>query len=316
LALEWHSSAGSIAREREIIASEIQLYQDDAEWLGFNSALRSLYGDHIIAREIAGSTAGLEAISESLLAAWHRAFYKPANMGLFLCGDFDHNEVLQISAQALERHAMGAVAPLFNGAVSHPVVLEQAQRIEVSLPISNPQIYLPYADVRPAAEGVDLLRREVALELLLDIMLGPASAAFEDWYQRGLILGDSFASEVYAERSYCFCLIIAETFDPQGLAEEIGRVFAEMRESGEWESDLGRAQRKAYGQIVRSFESVENCVSLMQAATSCGAHPSDYIAVCQSISADDLADGLRYCLRPFAGGRVFINPREQMRVST
>ncbi len=313
LALDWHTSEESIAREREIIASEILLYRDDAEWVGFNTALRSLYGDHSIAREIAGTIEGLQAISAPLLEAWHRAFYNPANMGLFLCGDFDPDEVLQVSARAITRHTVGAATP--QTSATGPVALERAQHFAVTLPISNPQIFLPYADVRPYVDGVELLRREVALELLLDIVIGPASAAFEDWYKRGLILGHSFAGEIYAERPYCFCLIFAETPDPQGLAGEVDRIFAQMEESGEWEADLIRAQRKAYGQMVRGFESVENCVSLMQAATSCGAHPSDYIEVCQSVVADDLADGLRHCLRPFSGGRVLINPREQMRVS-
>ena len=72
---------------KEIIASEIGLYGDDPEWVGYYSSLSKAYGNHPIAWEIAGD--------HSLLLKNHRHGF-PEEMasnllsslqyGLFCCG--------------------------------------------------------------------------------------------------------------------------------------------------------------------------------------------------------------------------------------
>ena len=56
-----------LAREREIIASEIGLYGDDPEWVGYYSGLSNAYGNHPIAWEIAGDHSLLETFDTGFL---------------------------------------------------------------------------------------------------------------------------------------------------------------------------------------------------------------------------------------------------------
>jgi predicted Zn-dependent peptidase len=309
---DFWTSAG-IAKERDVITSEIHLYQDDADWGGYKAALHCAYGEHEISAEIAGREEDLAVIDENTLRSWHQAYYRPENMNLFLSGDIEIDAIVETCEQAIARHFISSEAISVPVLATVPILPTVKRGIVREFPISHSQLFVVYADRRVEREGRPLLERELALELLLDIAFGPASAAYSEWYERGLISGDSFSADVYTERLFSFCMLSAETPDPQLLSEEIDRVLGDMAVSGQWQQDLSRAKRKAYGQIVRSFESVENCVALMQSAVSCGAHPFDYVKICESLSNEGIESCLQDCLRPGGGGVVYIYPHEEIR---
>jgi predicted Zn-dependent peptidase len=302
-----------IDKERDVITSEIHLYQDDAEWGGFTTALCSAYGPHPIAAEIAGSVADVARIDEAVLGAWHRVYYRPENMNLFLSGDIAVDAIVETCERAIGKFAAPvADQPAYPFDPVSALAKPQGP-IERKYPVSHPQLYMVFADRRPPCQGRELLARELALELLLDIAFGPASIAYTQWYESGLIGGDSFGAEVYAERSFRFCMLTSETPNPELLASEIDRVLGEMALSSQWQQELPRAKRKAYGQLVRSFENAENCVELMQAAVHCGAHPFDYIALCDALDVREIESCLQGCLQAGGAGMAFIYPSDEMR---
>lgn len=302
-----------IDKERDVITSEIHLYQDDAEWGGFTAALRSAYGAHPIAAEIAGSVADVARIDEAVLRDWHRVYYRPENINLFLSGDIAVDAIVETCERAIDKFAVPqADQPAYPFDPVSALAKPQGPIVH-NYPVSHPQLYMAFADRRPPCQGRELLVRELALEMLLDIAFGPASIAYTQWYESGLIGGDSFGAEVYAERSFRFCMITSETPNPELLASEIDRVLGEMVVSSHWQQELPRAKRKAYGQLVRSFENAENCVELMQAAVHCGAHPFDYIALCDALDIREIESCLLGCLRAGGAGMAFIYPRDEMR---
>lgn len=302
-----------IDKEREIITSEIHLYQDDAEWGGFTAALRCAYGQHAISDEIAGSIDDLALIDATALGAWHRAYYRPENMNLFLSGDTDIESLIKTADQAIKRWETAPSGLSVPALEPVPVISDPQGPIVRHFSVSHPQLFMVYADRGPACEGRDLLARELALELVLDIAFGPASSAYSQWYESGLIDGDSFNAEVYTERSFRFCMLSCETPAPELLAAGIDRVLGEMAVSKQWQEELPRAKRKAYGQLVRSFESAENCVELMQTAVECGAHPFEYISVCEELGDEEIESCLRGCLQTGRAGMAYIYPSDEMR---
>ncbi len=313
LVLNDYWSQTVIDRERDVITSEINLYQDDVEWGGFKAALHSAYGEHAIAAEIAGSVDDLESIDKSILRAWHRAYYRPENMNLFLSGDIEIEAMVETCDRAIEKYAQPASALPLASLVPVSALPTPQGPIECQFSVSHPQLFMVYADRRTGREGRDLLARELALELVLDIAFGPASIAYSQWYESGLISGDSFSVEVYSERSFSFCMLSCDTPDPHLLASEVDRVLGEMAASKQWQQELPRAKRKAYGQLVRSYETAEDCVELMQTAVSCGAHPFDYIAVGDSLGIKEIESCLQDCLQAGRGGRAYIYPNDEMR---
>ncbi len=295
LALDLHILPVGVAQEREIIDRELQISCDDPEWVGFLRGLEGLYRNEPLAWDMAGTRESIGQIDADALTRCHEVFYRPEYMGLYLCGDFD----VEATCAAVE-----STLPKYNrprsawDRVERPVALPAPQPLgALALPVSRPYTLLFFGDDKAGRSGRDLLLRELALELALDIALGPASNFFAAHYEDGLIDGDAFGAEVYAEPTFCFCTVGGYTQQSERLCEEIGAALAGLDECAV-AADLGRAQRKAYGLLLRAWEQAEDVADLLCSAAVSGAAPSVYFDVREQIAVGDILEVLESCLSP------------------
>ena len=295
LALDLHIRPAGVAQERAIIERELQTSGDDPEWSGFLQGLAGLYRDGPLAWDMAGTRASLEQIDAAVLTRCHEVFYRPEYMGLYLCGDFDVEATCAVVEAALLKYSRPRSAW---GRVERPVVLSAPQPLEaLVLPVSRPYTLLLFGDSQAGRAGRDLLLRELALELALDIALGPASDFFAAHYEDGLIDGDAFGAEVYAEPTFCFCAVGGYTQQSERLGEEIGAALAGLNERVV-AADLARAKRKAYGLLLRAWEQAEDVADLLCSAAASQATPSVYFDVHEQIAVGDILEVLESCLSP------------------
>lgn len=295
LALDLHIQPAGVAQERAIIDRELQTSGDDPEWSGFLQGLAGLYRDGPLAWDMAGTQASLEQIDAAVLTRCHEVFYRPEYMGLYLCGDFDVEATCAVVEAALLKYSRPCSAW---GRVERPVVLPQPQPLEaLVLPVSRPYTLLLFGDSQAGRAGRDLLLRELALELALDIALGPASDFFAAHYEDGLIDGDAFGAEVYAEPTFCFCAVGGYTQQSERLGEEIGAALAGLDERVV-AADLARAKRKAYGLLLRAWEQAEDVADLLCSAAASQATPSLYFDVHEQVAVGDILEVLESCLSP------------------
>ena len=295
LALGLYIQSASVAQEREIIERELQTSCDDPEWIGFLHGLGGLYGDGPLAWDMAGTRESLGQIDSAVLTRCHEVFYRPEYMGLYLCGDFDVEATCAVVEASLLKYGRSRSAW---GRVERPVVLPVPQPLEpLALPVSRPYTLLFFGDVEAGRSGRDLLLRELALELALDIALGPASDFFAAHYEDGLIDGDAFGAEVYAEPTFCFCAVGGYTQQSERLREEIGAALAGLDERVV-AADLARAKRKAYGLLLRAWEQAEDVADLLCSVAASKAAPSVYFAVHEQIGVGDILEVLDSCLSP------------------
>ena len=178
------------------------------------------------------------------------------------------------------------------------------------MPIHQAQICLGFKDQRAALQGKDLLRRELASELALDILFGPSGSFYTRYYENGLIDVESFGTEVYAEPEFSFCVIGGDAPQPEVLEQAL---LARIHEAGKGDlvkSDFLRAKRKAYGHLIQQFDQVENCAAQMHSAVSRGAQPFDFLAAYEELSAGDVSDCLETWLDPTSYAVSLIKPME------
>ena len=278
----------SLEGEKAIIASEISLYQDDPDWVGYFGSIHSAYGNHPVAWDIAGDYSLLETIDMGLLKSWHQTFYRPSNATLFVSGDFEAQGLLEVCDTALvERFSNSSYCGGTDvGVLSEwpPCLQTRSNSVRIELPVSNEKVFITFPDLINAMQKRDV-RRELAFELSLDMALGPTSDAYVDMYEKGLIVGDSFAADVFMESTCGFLLITAETSDPQALTCHTICALSNSLAGAELDGNFERAKKKMYGQLVRSFETPETCVDIMNAAWQLGApSPFDYVEALQELT--------------------------------
>jgi len=293
LALDLQVRPAGVAQEREIIDHELQISCDDPEWIGFLHGLEGLYQQG--PWDMAGTRESIRQIDEATLTRCHEVFYRPEYMGLYWCGDFDVEAAYAVVESALLQYRRSRSTW---ERVERPVIFPTPQPLRaLALPVSRPYTLLFFGDAEAGRSGRDLLLRELALELALDIALGPASDFFAAHYEDGLIDGDAFAAEVYAEPTFCFCTVGGYTQQSERLGEEIGAALAGLDERTV-AADLGRAKRKAYGLLLRAWEQAEDVADMLCSAAASGAAPSVYFDVHEQIGVGDILEVLESCLSP------------------
>ena len=83
----------NVEKERGIISQEIKMYQDSPEWKMLINLLESLYHNHPVKIDIAGSVESIQKITPEILYKCYDAFYNLNNMAICLVGDIDPERI-------------------------------------------------------------------------------------------------------------------------------------------------------------------------------------------------------------------------------
>jgi len=122
-----------VAKEQGIIGQEIKMYNDDPDWMVFFLMLRSLYRDHPIRQDIAGSVESIRLITPEVLSQCHRVFYRPGNMALVLSGCLDPEEVSRIVHDCAARYCGSISAEHGVGQYKRDEILRYKSPLEMEL---------------------------------------------------------------------------------------------------------------------------------------------------------------------------------------
>ena len=86
----------NVKKERDIIKEELNMYNDDPYTKLSRINLEAIFKNHNIRIDIGGTTKTIQNITKEDLLKCYNAFYKPENMYLFVSGDFNKEEVLEV----------------------------------------------------------------------------------------------------------------------------------------------------------------------------------------------------------------------------
>lgn len=92
LVAEPYFTDQNVASEKPIIQQELSSYQADPEWKLERTLLEQMFGDSLLAKDIAGSHDSLQAMTKDTLLACYQQGYQPAHMNYVCCGDFSEKE--------------------------------------------------------------------------------------------------------------------------------------------------------------------------------------------------------------------------------
>lgn len=312
LVFDAELSADAIARERDIITKEIELYGDNLDWVSYFATMRALYPDEVLAVDMAGNVESVSRIDSALLRACHHCWYRPTQMTLFLAGDFVSSQLLEaISHRLSSRHdpAEAILEPLPRASLRHPLPCYGRERC--SLDIARPRLCLGFRDPESIPPGSPLLRRELAADLALDAMFGPASDFCTEFYEQGLLDLETFGYDVYVEPEFAYCIIGGDTDEPALLEEAILSQLEKALAGGLDEDDFTRIRRKAKGSLIDHLDDVGTCSSLMQSAVSRGGTIHDFFGALETVSLDDVHDVLTTWLASASYGSSLVEPRSE-----
>ncbi len=292
-----HFSAEGVAKEQGIIAQEIKMYQDHADYRLYTNLLGALFARHPVRIDIAGTIESISEIDPETLYTCHRTFYHPSNMALVVVGPVDPDEVADRVAAQLERIGFGPppsverrlpVEPL------EPAAREVVERREVA----RPRVALGFKGLPPTSvTGPDALRANVAFAIGLDLALGRSSAAHARLYEEGVI-DESFSFSQASERGFAFAVLGGESDEPESFRKALLDVLADSLSGGLDKKAFARARDRYLGSYIRSFDSVESCAQTYLSAHFRKVSPFAVYEAVESLNLDELESVFRERIRP------------------
>jgi len=270
----------SVEKEKGIIGQEIRMYDDNANWRVFFNLLKALYRNNPVRIDIAGTIESISAINRDILYKCYNTFYHPSNMVILVVGDVDPESVfVQVEdglRQAQSKPDIKRIFPEEPDGVNKNAV---EQKLAVSIPIFQ----MGYKDKKLNTTGIDSLRREVGIKLLLELIMGKSSELYNRLYNEGLI-NPTFESDYTLEENYAFSMFGGESPNPDKVRDIIADAISLLKRDGLDKNSYERIRKAMYGRFTKQFNSIERIAHQFISVYFKNVNIFDYIEVYDKIS--------------------------------
>ena len=302
-----HFTEASVKKEQGIIAQEICEYEDSPWERCFQNLLEAMYCEHPIRNNICGSVESIGKITPELLDTCYRAFYRPSNMVLAVCGDLDPGEVMAIVDRMMPSVSDGA--PMEQVFPNEPFAVGKAYT-EERMPVSKPIFSIGIKDPAVPTDPQERFRRDMTLALLDDVLFSRAGEFYSTLFEEGVIT-PNFAGGYSCAEGFGFHCISGESDTPELVLERLRAHLDRICREGIPEEDFERCRRVMYADELRAFDSTEEIASRIVSYALDGVELFSYLPILSEIRREE-AEGL---LREMLNGELFtlsvIRPTEQ-----
>ncbi len=273
----------NVQKEQGIIGQEIRMYDDDPGWRLMMNYLSAMYHTMPVNRDIAGTVESISQITKETLYTCYNTFYNLSNMVLFVVGDVDPEAVWAcVERNAKEEMPFDKeIKRLYGEEPASVVQSEITQKLSVSVPM----FMFGFKDNETGLDGAALLKKNVELTLLAELVFGKAGKLYNTLYDGGYILG-GMSAELECEKQYGHTLVTGESKDPYKVKSLILDGIAELRRTGIDPDAFERAKRAYWGRYVKQFNNVSGIAHGFLGNIFSGIHLFDYVDAIRNVTCD------------------------------
>ncbi len=249
----------NVEKEKGIIGQEIMMYDDYPEWKVYLNAMEAMYHEHPVKLDITGTIETISHIDKEILYKCYNTFYNPSNMAMVICGDFEPEKLLEeVKKRLIDKKANGEIKRIY------PVEKEEIvkEKIEQNMDVSQPLFAIGIKD--KLADTKERVRKHIAIEILLNMIIGKSSKLYKELYDEGLLFAVPSLDYEFA-RGYAHILITGQSTEPEKVYEKCKKTVAEMKASPIDTKEFNRIKKRIYGDYVKEYNDVENIARMFLA---------------------------------------------------
>ncbi len=275
----------NVSKEQGIIAQEIKMYDDDADWRCMMNFLSSMYVNHPVNRDIAGSVESIAQINKELLYKCYRNFYNMSNMVLFVIGEVSPDAVGACVEKVITDYEILPNEPIRDYKEEPDRVVRNfiSQKMDVSVP----SFMLGFKDTDVGYDGRKLLKKNIEYSVIMEVAFGKTSEIYNALYNEGLIMG-FLDFEIECEKDYGFVAVSAESNDPVKTSKIIFEGLENLKKNGIKEEDFNRLKRAFFGRFVKEFDNISSVAHGFLANTFHNIGIFDYMDVIEDVTIEDI----------------------------
>ncbi|WP_080846385.1 EF-P 5-aminopentanol modification-associated protein YfmH [Cytobacillus gottheilii] len=246
----------TVEKEKGIIGQEITMYDDNPDWRLYFGLIENMFSNHPVKIDIAGTVESISHITKDMLYECYNTFYHPSNMLLFIVGPVEPEDIMNLvrsNQNAKDYKEQPAIQRKFD---EEPVASDTKKRV-MKMNVQTSKCLVGIKSHETAQTGEQMLKHELSLNILLDIIFGKSSENYNELYSAGLI-DDTFSFDYTQEQGFGFAMVGGDTPDADRLAETLETMLLKAKEQGQiTEESLQRTKKKKIGAFLRAINSPE-----------------------------------------------------------
>jgi len=275
----------NVEKEKGIIAQEIRMYEDEANYQVYLNLLDGLFHNHPIKIDIAGTVDSIGKISKEELFLCYNTFYNPANMALFLTGDFKPEEIIKQIEEYQSNKVFNKYEKIERIYPEEPSTINK-HFITANMDVSEPLFRLGIKEKNIPEDINQMIKQDFTTEILFDLLIGKSSDLYQDLYDQGLV-DDHFSNYYVLEKGYAYLLLGGKTKDPDILYQKIIEGF-KTKIKNITKEQFKRVYKKNLGEYVETYNSFEAVASEFISYNFKGINYFDIMDIMQDINFSDI----------------------------
>ena len=266
----------NVEKERGIIGQEIGRYDDEPSWKLYINLMDCLYKNNPVKLDIAGTVESISHITKETLYECYNTFYHPSNMVMCISGNFEPEKIVEeVKKRLVSKEKIGPIKRIYPEKEYTINKKIKEQNMEVNIPL----FMIGYRDI---LESEDNVKKQIAIEIILNSLIGKSSTLYQDLYNEGLIMApfdfyDEFSNE------YSHVVIGGQSENPEKINEKIVKTLETQSVSNE---DFERNKKALYGEYVSEYDDVETIGRIFLQDSIKGINSLDYINAYGEITLD------------------------------
>jgi len=254
------------------------------------SFLGAMFSQHPVRVDIAGTVESIAKINKETLYTCYNTFYHPSNMCLFVIGDVTPEMV----AESVEKHIVKTQKPAgeirrFYGSEPQSIKMHE---VTTSLDVSVPMFMLGFKDPDCGYDGKALLKKDLELSVICEVLFGKTSPIYTKLYDGGYILG-GMGAETACEKEYGYVALSGESRNPKEVRSIVFEGLKKAQQDGINEEDAQRVIRAMTGRYIKQFNNLSGVAHEYMSQTFNGIGLFDYTEVIGQITTETLNERLR-----------------------
>ena len=233
----------NVEKEKGIIGQEIMMYDDYPEWKVYLNTLEAIYHEHPVKLDITGTIETISHIDKEILYKCYNTFYNPANMAMVICGDFEPEKLLEeIKKRLIKKDGNGEIKRIYP---------DEEESIEKQMDVSEPLFTIGIKD--KVAEEKEKVKKHLAIEILLNIIIGKSSKLYQDLYNRGIMFVAPGVDYEFS-RDYAHVLITGQSKEPEKVYMEFKNAVKELKQNEIKTEEFERIKKMLYGAFIKEYD--------------------------------------------------------------
>lgn len=206
----------TIEKEKGIILSEYDMYQQSPEQRLFKETLISLYKKHPMKVDVLGSKEDIQNMRMEDLKYFYELNYDPSELCLVGITGKDTDEIMEWIKDCqkdVESKCDKEISRVFK---EEPMEVNRKEFVD-TMDISQPFVCVGFK-MKPCSNVIESIEKDFAVNMWLDSLMGPLNPKFQEWLDQRI-----FTQFVGAEADFTidhsYVLFYAQTINPDAFIE-------------------------------------------------------------------------------------------------